>query len=996
MDAAAAAPSALRAVTLLRQHSHLLSLEGADQFQSLVLEQLNKARPHSSPRAVRLLLCLVMVGKLLNDPERAATYQILWGGYCRNEGRYRHALRRLARAEEIGNAIKNPFLQISSLAGRASLYELLGNNARAADAYLKALNLARESGNEYLTPPTVIKLAGCYRGMHRYSDALQLVDSALSSSTLLAVAPDIHDEHVLQCRMLRGLLLEDLGRYDEGLGEYQQAAKIAEAYGNRPKQFMALNNIAASHMKVGDHREALRSYNNVLKIVEGWGNLVMAAATHNNIGTVLLQLGRPADARRHFGKALSVKLAVQDKQGEVTAYLGLAKCARQLGEKETAKTFYTLCLIPVFETHSIELITLYASHALSDPEDTGEESLSLVEWAQQQAQERGKTVYDLMLSSVIGGWHVRHERIEKAIAIYRDAIARGRSADPDSPIVLRLQIDLAGLLSSQAKTRQEAYDLLSGMVAHIETQLRQVLVDRRRSEIVGEWFRLFGALIRLLVSHGDELRLPDGSADPLTVAFNLHESAKARGFTSSLASATLSVPQTVPEGLRDEEERLLRLEREYQASNARETIEFETARLQRLREIAAELEACWRKIEPYAPEYVMLRRGEAARLEDVQEIFSKDAGALPKAFVSCFSDDEGVTWFVQRSDRADVGVFRAAVSRSALLETAKRLRRAFNGAPVEFPPYPPVRRTQPWDRDLRFFETLGDELLTFLPGVAGIEHICVAPHGPLHLLPIHALRAPDGRYLAEHFAITYAPNLGSLRYCIARRGNESTRADNISVLCAGVASRDDVRLELFERDQEIFELGDWQKLVVHSGTEASRAAVLRELSQHTLIQLTCHGFFDEADPLNSGLLFSDGLERPPQNPRGVSIFSRNHFVLTTRDILRTPMRAQLVTLRACSTGLQVERNTGDEFEGLSRAILCAGNAATLVSLWNVDQESSKRFLACFYRHWTDREAPKEKWRALWMAQKQFLSETADPFLRHPYHWAPLVLIGDWR
>ena len=171
MDAAAAAPSALRAVTLLRQHSHLLSLEGADQFQSLVLEQLNKARPHSSPRAVRLLLCLVMVGKLLNDPERAATYQILWGGYCRNEGRYRHALRRLARAEEIGNAIKNPFLQISSLAGRASLYELLGNNARAADAYLKALNLARESGNEYLTPPTVIKLAGCYRGMHRYSDA---------------------------------------------------------------------------------------------------------------------------------------------------------------------------------------------------------------------------------------------------------------------------------------------------------------------------------------------------------------------------------------------------------------------------------------------------------------------------------------------------------------------------------------------------------------------------------------------------------------------------------------------------------------------------------------------------------------------------------------------------------------------------------------------------------------------------------------------------------
>ena len=343
--------------------------------------------------------------------------------------------------------------------------------------------------------------------------------------------------------------------------------------------------------------------------------------------------------------------------------------------------------IPVLETKSIELIAQYGSHALGDEADEANEAIAigLVEWAQQQAGKRGNAVYDLLLSEIIGDWHVRHGRTEKALEIFREAIARGRSTEPNSPAVLRLQIALAKLLSGSAETRQEAYEMLHGMVAHIETQMGQSLLDRRRSEIVDEWIELFGELIQLLIAHGGELRLRDEGAEPRTVAFNLHESAKSRGFTSSLASTALAVPQSVPVELREEEKRLLDLEREYQADQAREKLELETTRLQRLREIAAELEACWAKMDAYAPGYVRLRRGEAARLVDVKEIFRNDAEALPKAFVSCFSDKEGVIWFVQRSDRPGLDVFRSAVSRTALTDAAKRLRRAFNGAPAGVP-----------------------------------------------------------------------------------------------------------------------------------------------------------------------------------------------------------------------------------------------------------------------------------------------------------------------
>ena len=120
VQAAAAAPNALRAVRLFQKHSQLLSPDAIKKFQVSVIDQLRAARPHSPPRAVRLLLCLVTIGKLLNDPGRAAQGQMLWGAYCRDEGRYAQALRRFARAEKIASRLDDPFLRISNLIGSAS------------------------------------------------------------------------------------------------------------------------------------------------------------------------------------------------------------------------------------------------------------------------------------------------------------------------------------------------------------------------------------------------------------------------------------------------------------------------------------------------------------------------------------------------------------------------------------------------------------------------------------------------------------------------------------------------------------------------------------------------------------------------------------------------------------------------------------------------------------------------------------------------------------
>ncbi len=68
------------------------------------------------------------------------------------------------------------------------------------------------------------------------------------------------------------------------------------------------------------------------------------------------------------------------------------------------------------------------------------------------------------------------------------------------------------------------------------------------------------------------------------------------------------------------------------------------------------------------------------------------------------------------------------------------------------------------------------------------------------------------------------------------------------------------------------------------------------------------------------------------------------------------------------------------------------DTSVLAPLWNVDQESSREFLGKFYQHLLTGEP---MWKALWDAQKSMLESPREPFLTHPYHWAPFTMTGGW-
>ncbi|MGH9579205.1 MAG: CHAT domain-containing protein, partial [Terriglobales bacterium] len=160
------------------------------------------------------------------------------------------------------------------------------------------------------------------------------------------------------------------------------------------------------------------------------------------------------------------------------------------------------------------------------------------------------------------------------------------------------------------------------------------------------------------------------------------------------------------------------------------------------------------------------------------------------------------------------------------------------------------------------------------------------------------------------------------------------------------------------------------------GSRATEATFKRLAGDYDILHLATHGFFNKLNPLFSGVQLEPDAEEDGR--------------LEVHEILEMRLRANLVTLSACETALGSgyfsEVPAGDDFVGLTQAFLSAGSSSVLATLWEVNDRSTRTFMTAFYR-----DLPREEGRgALASVQRRML---AGGRYRHPYYWAPFVLVG---
>ncbi|MEE8523152.1 MAG: CHAT domain-containing protein [Thermoanaerobaculia bacterium] len=251
---------------------------------------------------------------------------------------------------------------------------------------------------------------------------------------------------------------------------------------------------------------------------------------------------------------------------------------------------------------------------------------------------------------------------------------------------------------------------------------------------------------------------------------------------------------------------------------------------------------------------------------------------------------------------------------------------------------------------------LHDELLAPLRSRLEVGHLIVVPHDVLHHVPFHALE-DGGGYLIDRMSISYAPSASVYYLC---RSKSASRCHRNLVL--GVA---DERAPLILREAKaVAEILPEARLLL--GDRANESNLRRYAASSRIVHLATHGYFRRDSPMFSAIQLADSR---------LSLF----------DLYDLELDADLVVLSGCGTGLS-EVTAGEELVGLSRGLLYAGARAVLVTLWDVEDESTTELMRTFYRHFETLGQPA---RAL----RRAMREHRDRF-PHPYYWAPFILIGE--
>jgi CHAT domain-containing protein/Tfp pilus assembly protein PilF len=152
--------------------------------------------------------------------------------------------------------------------------------------------------------------------------------------------------------------------------------------------------------------------------------------------------------------------------------------------------------------------------------------------------------------------------------------------------------------------------------------------------------------------------------------------------------------------------------------------------------------------------------------------------------------------------------------------------------------------------------------------------------------------------------------------------------------------------------------------------------------QFAYIDFVAHGTASRLSPLDSAIVLS--RTSPSNAAQSASNSVDDSFKLYARDIIRYPLRADLVTISACY-GAGRRAYSGEGLVGLSWAFLRAGAHNVVAALWDVQDASTEQLMDKFYDGLNKGAGPDVALRA---AKLSLLRSQA---FRNPYYWAPFQL-----
>jgi CHAT domain-containing protein/tetratricopeptide (TPR) repeat protein len=868
------------------------------------------------------------------------------------------------RALELAKHTGQRHVEDEALNALGVLLDGLGRSEESARIFEQVLVQRRKAGDRLRTAYTLSNLAGSYRHMGRFHEALVHADAALVIYRELGAGI----KEVAKALNVKGLIFADRGLLDSALEYLDEALRVARDEGDKKAETMVLFNLGTVWFQLQQPERSMGHFRDALQEMRDAKDRHGEALTLAALGSVTVEQGNRKGAIDLFEQALAIYRRQGNRREEGVVLGNLSSALLQEGETEKAAAAGKQALALDLETRNRRSECFVRGVLANVAENQGrfEEAIAGYEQALALQRELGMHRWEWMLWR-LGPLDEHLGRREAALERYRFA----HRTEMDSLSRLERSLDADGLGStaeSQAfRARGRYLDALLAAVSAAESPgEKQRLIFEALEVLESHRTRAFAQCMR--ASEMRDLLSEKGRQTWDRIAI-LRE--------ALAAEPVLSAPRKTPDPL---EEEIASLERELKATEPK---------------FAAVL----------APRQAL----DAPALSSVlgPGEFLLHYTVLPEKTILLFEESGS-------------GLSSRVIERSArdLVQDVERILAGITspGAGGRPAPLPDLKR------DLKDLAAL------LLPGLEsellGAKAVLVVADGPLQLLPFEALVLSGGEHLVEKLAIRYAP---SLRVLLELAGKQPRRADVDLVAYGNPDFGDPEALDrdrkrgprlrgsaafraLPHAQKEIDAIGRlFANKLVRSGAEADESRFKAEAGRGRLLHVATHGTFAGGPAGARGALYASGLAFAGCN--GAPSGKEDGFLSAAEVLVLDLRKVELAVLSACDSA-KGDVGSVEGKVGLERAFFASGASAVLGSLWEVEDDATARFMERF--HTLARDG-RDASRALRAVKLEFLGKPPPArdraagdkrglsglqpaaqrgaSLAHPYYWAPFVLSG---
>ena len=290
---------------------------------------------------------------------------------------------------------------------------------------------------------------------------------------------------------------------------------------------------------------------------------------------------------------------------------------------------------------------------------------------------------------------------------------------------------------------------------------------------------------------------------------------------------------------------------------------------------------------------------------------------------------------------------------------------------------------------------MGTELLTPIePLLRGVSRLVVSGPDLMAWTPLSMLRDANGVRLMDRFVISYVPS--ALAYAdLAERTTAVPTAHSERALLVGAPApgRDDATRwpPLTGAADELSGLSRlFPEATVLTGSDATAGrldalAHSGALDRYGVVHFAAHIDLNPARVLQSAFVLAPDR---PGDPRGSRLTA-------ARIAGQWHVHAGIVSLAGCHSAIGLY-SASEGWLGMYSAFLAAGAPCLLVSLWQVDDEATRRLMIEFHTRLLAQTGARDPAQALRAAQRAVREYRAGDGTRpfaHPAYWAGFAVVG---